>query len=193
MPPGGRVILTTPSGARPDGIRNEFGARENHCYTSPIYREKVRIINEKLAERYAEHPALIAWHISNEYCGECHCPFCRAAFRECLKAKYGTLERLNREWWSAFWSHTFTDWEQIVPPGPLGDKGLHGLNIDWRRFVTHQTVDFMNAEINAVRKYTPDIPVTSNLRAFLMSWITEGSQKALILFRGTLPAVARER
>ena len=178
---GGRVILATPSGARPawlaqkypevlrvrpDGIRNEFGARENHCYTSPIYREKVRIINEKLAERYAEHPALIAWHISNEYCGECHCPLCRAAFREWLKAKYGTLERLNREWWSAFWSHTFTDWEQIVPPGPLGDKGLHGLNIDWRRFVTHQTVDFMNAEINAVRKYTPDIPVTSNLMGF---------------------------
>lgn len=176
---GGRVILATPSGARPawlaqkypevlrvrpDGIRNEFGARENHCFTSPVYRAKVRIINEKLAERYAGHPALIAWHISNEYGGDCRCPLCRAAFREWLKAKYGTLERLNREWWTSFWAHTFTDWEQIVPPGPLGDKGLHGLNIDWRRFVTDQTVDFMNAEIDAVRKYTPDIPVTSNLK-----------------------------
>ena len=59
---GGRVILATPSGARPawlsqkypevlrvgtDRIRNEFCERHNHCYTSPIYREKVRIINEK--------------------------------------------------------------------------------------------------------------------------------------------------
>ncbi len=103
---GGRVILATPSGARPawlaqkypevlrvrsDGIRNEFGVRENHCYTSPIYREKVRIINEKLAERYKDHPALIAWHISNEYNGECYSPLCRAAFIDWLKAKYGTL------------------------------------------------------------------------------------------------------
>ena len=178
---GGRVILATPSGARPawlaqkypevlrvrlDGIRNEFGVRENHCFTSPVYRTKVRIINEKLAERYAGHPALIAWHISNEYGGDCRCPLCRAAFREWLKAKYGTLERLNREWWTAFWSHTFTDWEQIVPPGPLGDTGLHGLDLDWRRFVTDQTADFMNAEIDAVRKFTPDVPVTTNLMGF---------------------------
>ena len=178
---GGRVILATPSGARPawlaqkypevlrvrsDGIRNEFGVRENHCYTSPIYREKVRIINERLAERYKDHPALIAWHISNEYCGECYCPLCRAAFRDWLKAKYGTLDNLNREWWTAFWSHTYTEWEQIVPPGPLGDSGLHGLSIDWRRFITEQTADFMNEEIAAVRKYTPDLPITTNLMGF---------------------------
>ena len=178
---GGRVILATPSGARPawlaqkypevlrvrsDGIRNEFGVRENHCYTSPIYREKVRIINEKLAQRYKDHPALIAWHISNEYCGECYCPLCRAAFREWLKKKYKTLDNLNREWWTAFWSHTFTDWEQIVPPGPLGDSGLHGLSIDWKRFITDQTADFMNEEIAAVRKYTPDLPITTNLMGF---------------------------
>ena len=178
---GGRVILATPSGARPawlaqkypevlrvrsDGIRNEFGVRENHCYTSPIYREKIRIINEKLAERYKDHPALIAWHISNEYCGECYCPLCRAAFRVWLKAKYKTLDNLNREWWTAFWAHTFTDWEQIVPPGPLGDSGLGGLSIDWRRFITEQTADFMNEEIAAVRKYTPDVPITTNLMGF---------------------------
>ena len=54
---GGKVILATPSGARPrwlaekypevlrveeTGIRNEFGVRHNHCLTSPVYREKVR-------------------------------------------------------------------------------------------------------------------------------------------------------
>lgn len=178
---GGRVILATPSGARPawmaekypevlrirnDGLRNEFGERHNHCYTSPVYREKVRIINEKLAERYADHPALIAWHISNEYGGDCRCPLCRAEFREWLKKKYGTLEKLNYEWWTKFWSHTFTSWEQIVPPGPLGDSGLHGLTLDWKRFVTYQTTDFMKAEIAALRKYSQDVPVTANLMGF---------------------------
>ena len=79
---GGRIVLATPSGARPawlsqkypevlrvreDGGRNKHGRRHNHCFTSPIYREKVAIINRKLAERYANHPALVAWHLSNEY------------------------------------------------------------------------------------------------------------------------------
>ena len=86
---GIRVILATPSGARPKWLadkypevlrvdkarrRQLFGVRHNHCYTSPVYREKVRIINQKLAERFGNHPAVIMWHISNEYGGECHCP-----------------------------------------------------------------------------------------------------------------------
>jgi beta-galactosidase len=63
---GGKIVLATPSGARPhwladkykevlrvneDGVRMKFGGRHNHCYTSPVYREKVRKINELLAER----------------------------------------------------------------------------------------------------------------------------------------------
>lgn len=178
---GGRVILATPSGARPawmarkypevlrvraDGIRNEFGTRHNHCFTSPVYREKVRIINEKLAERYQDHPALIAWHLSNEYNGECYCEKCRGAFREWLRKKYGTLERLNAEWWTSFWAHTYTDWEQINPPGVLGESCVHGQTLDWRRFVTAQTTDFMKAEVAAVRRFTPDVPVTTNLMGF---------------------------
>ena len=69
---GIRVILATPSGARPKWLadkypevlrvdkarrRQLFGVRHNHCYTSPVYREKVRIINQKLAERFGNHPA----------------------------------------------------------------------------------------------------------------------------------------
>ena len=178
---GGRVILATPSGARPAwladkypevlrtndrGEKRLFGRRHNHCYTSPVYREKVAIINRKLVERYDKHPAVVAWHISNEYGGECHCELCQAAFRDWLKEKYGTLENLNRQWWSAFWAHTYTDWEQIHSPSPLGVQILHGMNVDWQRFVTHQTTDFMKAEIAALRSAGATQPATTNMMGF---------------------------
>jgi len=178
---GGRVILATPSGARPAWMaqkypevnrvtetrdRRWFGVRHNHCFTSPIYREKVSQINTLLAERYANHPALIAWHVSNEYSGSCHCELCREAFRDWLKKKYGTLRELNAQWWSTFWAHTYTDWSQIDPPSPLGERCVHGLYLDWRRFTTDQTIDFYKNEIAPLRKFTPNIPITTNFMGF---------------------------
>ena len=172
------TVLATPSGARPqwlaqkypevlrvrpDGLRNFYGHRQNHCYTSPLYREKVTQIDTRLAEHYANHPAVILWHISNEFGGECHCELCQAAFREWVQKKYGTLDKLNHAWWANFWSHTYTDWSQVHSPSPVGETSVHGLALDWRRFVTHQTVDFMKTEIAAVKAVNPDIPVTTNM------------------------------
>lgn len=174
---GAYAVLATPSGARPawmsfkypevlrvrpDRRRNLHGRRHNHCPTSPIYRQKVRIINTELAERYKDHPALLLWHVSNEYGGECHCELCREAFRKWLKRKHQTLDDLNHAWWTAFWSHTYTDWSQIEPPSPVGETSVHGLNLDWRRFVTDQTIDFMLNETAPLREHTPNVPLTTN-------------------------------
>ena len=176
---GGYVVLATPSGARPAWLAQKypevlrvqanrqrilFGGRQNHCFTSPVYREKCSIINRKLAERYKDHPALLVWHVSNEYSGECHCELCQKAFREWLKRKYDNdLDKLNEQWWTSFWSHTYTDWEQIQSPAPHGESRVHGHNLDWKRFVTDQTVDFIKNEIAPLKEITPNIPVTTNL------------------------------
>ncbi|SER76243.1 beta-galactosidase [Salipaludibacillus aurantiacus] len=171
------VFLATPSGARPAWLsqkypevlrvterrmRNLHGFRHNHCYTSPKYREKVSIINTELAERYSQHPAVIGWHISNEYGGECHCDYCQDAFRAWLETKYKSLDKLNHDWWTSFWSHTYTDWSQIESPSPVGENMVHGLNLDWKRFVTDQTVDFLKHEVKPLREKNPKIPVTTN-------------------------------
>jgi beta-galactosidase len=175
---GIRVFLATPSGARPgwmaakypevlrvapDGKRNLFGGRHNHCFSSPVYREKVGIMNRELALRYGDHPAVVLWHISNEYSGECHCELCQENFRAWLKERYGSLEALNRAWWSAFWSHTFSDWSEIHSPVPHGEQTLHGLTLDWKRFVTHMTVDFLDHEVSTLRAAGSLLPVTTNM------------------------------
>ena len=177
---GGNVILSTPSGARPAWMSEKYpevlrtnarrekmlhGGRHNHCFSSPVYREKIQVMNQKLAERYGNHPALLMWHISNEYSGDCHCHYCQTAFRDWLKEKYGTLEKLNKSWWTTFWSHTYTNWEQIESPSPIGENMVHGHNLDWKRFVTDQTIDFYQTEIKPLRALTPDIPITTNFMA----------------------------
>lgn len=175
------AFLATPSGARPqwmsarypevlrveeNGIRRIHGVRHNHCFTSPVYREFVRRINTALAERFGHHPAVVGWHISNEYGGECHCELCQAAFRRYLKDTYKTLDNLNHAWWTGFWANTVTDWSQLHSPTRIGEIHVHGLNLSWKRFVTHQTLDFMKAEIAPLREITPHLPVTTNLMTF---------------------------
>ncbi|POR27856.1 beta-galactosidase [Paenibacillus polymyxa] len=175
------AFLATPSGARPawmsqkypevlrveaNRVRNLHGFRHNHCSTSSVYREKVRIMNTKLAERYANHPAVIGWHISNEFGGDCHCDYCQEAFRAWVEDKYGTLDKLNHAWWTTFWSHTITDWSQVESPAPHGETQVHALNLDWRRFVTDQTADFIKHEIVPLKAANPAIPVTTNLMEF---------------------------
>jgi len=178
---GGRVILATPSGARPAWMSQKYpevlrvngsrvkqlhGGRHNHCFTSEVYREKTQQMNRLLAERYGNHPGLLMWHISNEYGGECHCNKCQNAFRNWLKEKYNhDLKALNDAWWGPFWSHAYSDWSQIESPSPIGENAVHGLNLDWRRFVTDQTIDFYKNEIVPLRELTPKIPITTNFMA----------------------------
>lgn len=172
------TILGTPSGARPkwmsdaypevlrteaDRRRNLFGGRHNHCFTSPVYREKVRQINLVLGSRFASNPAVKMWHISNEFSGECHCSLCQTAFRDWLRKKYKTIEELNQSWCTAFWSHLYTSFDQIESPSPLGESAVHGLNLDWKRFVTDQTADFVEWEIKALRETGAKQPATVNL------------------------------
>ena len=179
---GGRVILATPSAARPHwladkypevlmtnshGQKEHFRARHNFCPSSEAYRERVRIINEKLSERYGNHPAVIGWHLSNEYGsglvdGFCYCDKCAANFRKWLENKYKTIDNLNDTWWTQFWSHNFDSFEQIEPPYlTIGNQNFYGLRLDWRRFLSDIMLDFMKQEIAAVKRYSQK-PVTTN-------------------------------
>ncbi|MBZ0297152.1 MAG: beta-galactosidase [Anaerolineae bacterium] len=175
---GIKVVLATPTAAQPAwmsqkypevmrsdeyGIRKAHGRRVNYCPSSTVYRQFSAQIARKLAERYKDHPALILWHVSNEYGGTCMCETCAEHFREWLRARYGMLDELNARWWTRFWGHTYTDWSQIMPPLANGEVLTHGLNVDYMRFMTDtQLACFVN-ERDVLREITPDIPITTNM------------------------------
>lgn len=181
------VCLATSTGAHPawmatkypdvlrvekDGRKRKFGGRHNSCPNSPTYRLYSERIASKLAQRYKDHPAVLVWHVSNEYGGECYCDHCERAFRVWLKDRYHTLDALNKAWNTAFWGHTFYDWDEIVLPSYLSEEwgerstNFQGISLDYSRFNSDSMLDCYKLEYNAIKKHIPDSVVTTNLMGF---------------------------
>lgn len=151
------------------GMKRKFGGRHNSCPNSPTYRKYAKALAEKLAERYKDYDNIVAWHISNEYGGSCYCENCERGFREWLKEKYKTIEEVNRVWDTAFWGHTFYDFDDIVLPNILSEHfapnrtTFQGISLDYRRFNSESILNCFRLEYDAVHAVTPDIPITTNL------------------------------
>ena len=145
-----------------DGRRRKHGNRHSFCPNSPNFRRLSVGLARKLAERYGSHPALVVWHVGNEYGGTCYCDLCAEAFREWLQARYGSLEEVNKRWYTTFWGHTFTDWAQIETPTRNGEGSLQALTLDYDRFQSQSLLNCYKAEAAALREATPNIPITTN-------------------------------
>lgn len=155
-----------------NGTRHVFGGRHNFCPTSPYFREASRALAAHVAERYTGTPGLVNWHVCNEYGGGgglCYCDQCAESFRAWLKAKYGTVEALNQAWCANFWSHTITEWADVVPPVSYGDGigdakcVVSGLQMDYRRFQSQAQLACYKNERDAIREYDAVTPITTNL------------------------------
>jgi beta-galactosidase len=155
---------------RADGTRLWPGGRQHYCPSSPVYREYAGRLVERLASRYADHPALALWHIGNEYgchVSDCYCDVSAAAFRDWLRARYGDLDQLNKAWSTAFWSQRYTDWEQVLPPRTAPTFPNPAQRLDYARFSSDEMLACYRVEKDVVDRVTPDVPVTTN---FLGVW-----------------------
>ncbi|GGX85090.1 beta-galactosidase [Streptomyces fructofermentans] len=141
------------------------GARQHWRPTSPVFRDHALRLVRKMAERYAGHPALVAWHISNEL--GCHNIYdysddAAGAFRDWLRARYTTLDSLNHAWGTAFWSQRYSDWQQILPPRLAASHPNPTQQLDFKRFSSDALKEYLCAERDVLREVTPDVPVTTN-------------------------------
>lgn len=145
------------------GLRRGHGQRQNYCPTSPDLRRLAQGLARRLAQRYRDHPALLLWHVSNEYGPACYCERCGARFRAWLRDRYGSVEEVNRRWSTTFWSHTYTAWEQIAPPRRNADQSIQGLLLDYHRFISDMNLECYRGEADELRQVTPDVPITTNM------------------------------
>ena len=189
MAHGIRVILGTPTAGPPawlisehpeilpvneDGQRAGFGMRRHYCPTQPAFHTATRRIVEAIAEHYHQHPAVFAWQIDNESGhiangNRCHCSSCRTAFQQWLQQRYGSLERLNSEWGTVFWSQEYTAWDQIPAPlrnggpGRIGSAHNPGLYLDFARFTSDSWVRYQRLQGSILRERCPQHQITHNL------------------------------
>ncbi|WP_295731361.1 beta-galactosidase [uncultured Limosilactobacillus sp.] len=164
-----------PDVARVDyqGRRHVFGQRHNFCPTSPNYQRLARQLVAKLAERYGDNPNVVAWHVNNEYGGNCYCKHCQTSFQKWLQKKYQTLDRLNQAWNNDVWSHTIYHWDEIVVPNELGDawgpEGSHtivaGLSLDYLRFQSAALQDLYRMEKQTIEQYDDQTPIMTNFHS----------------------------
>ncbi len=178
---GMRVILGTPTNCPPlwmyqhypetlqqdrTGQRVFPGIRGHRCMMSPKFRFYARRVVGEMARRYAGRPEIFAWQIDNELeSNHCTCPTCRAGFRDFLRQKYHTLDRLNDAWGNVVWSGEYSGWEQIQPPlGP--DYETDWMNPAWlqdyERYAAAGTADYVRAQCGWIRQEDPEARITTN-------------------------------
>lgn len=175
-----QVILCTPTSCPPlwlyekypevlltdrDGRRQEPAIRGHRCYNSSRYREYVEKIVRRMAEHYQNFDNIAAWQIDNEVeAGFCCCDTCAEKFREWVKNKYGSLEAVNQAYHNDVWSGSYSAWSQIHPP--LGRFPLTQYNpaylLDYQRFMSESTVDYVEFQASLLREYFPTAPITTN-------------------------------
>jgi beta-galactosidase len=173
---GIKVVIGTPTDTPPawltqkypdtlridgQGVRAVHGGRRQFSISSPRYRAFSRNIVGRMADALGREPNVIGWQIGNEYTDESYDPAAREAWHGWLKAKYGTLDRLNEAWTTAYWSQTYTAWDQV----PLNsDRANPGWMLDLKRFITDTWVDFQKNQLDVLRaKVEPRQFITTNL------------------------------
>ncbi|MFB3923729.1 MAG: beta-galactosidase [Terriglobia bacterium] len=176
---GIKVILGTPTASPPawlyakypdiaamdeNGVRYRYGSRRNYCIHSPNFIAASKRIVTAMAEHYKGNPGVIGWQIDNELGDpECFDAATRAAFQKWCRTKYKTLAALNKSWGTIFWGHTYLAWAEIpLPWNTLGKTYNPSLALDFKRFQSETTHDYLKLQTEILRRVAPRQAITHN-------------------------------
>jgi beta-galactosidase len=151
----------------PDGRPRAYGSRRHVSPSSPAYRQESRRVVEVLAERYGEHPAVVAWQLDNEPgnhdSARCWSDAAQAAFTAWLEARYGSIEALNDAWGAAFWSGTYPSFDAVRLPVPTVTDHNPALELAHLRFAADQAREALAEQLAVVAAAAPGRATFTNL------------------------------
>ncbi len=182
---GLKVVMCTPTATPPkwliderpeilpfdaDGRPRRFGSRRHYCFSSPAWLDETRRICEAVAGRYGDNAHVAGWQLDNEY--GCHdtvlsyAEHCRPAFQAWLQRRYGTIEELNREWGTVFWSKEYAGFGEIDLPNQTVTEPNPAHSLDFRRFSSDAVVAYNRLQADIVRANAPGRFVSHNFMGY---------------------------
>nr|WP_303645353.1 beta-galactosidase [Haladaptatus sp. W1] len=178
---GMQAVLCTPTATPPkwlvdehpeirqadrDGTPRSWGSRRFTCFNSETYRRETERIVRAFTERYADNPFVAGWQTDNEYgCHDtvrCYCDDCADAFRDWLRAKYESIDRLNDAWGTTFWSQQYDGFAAVEPPRPTPAEQHPARLLDYYRFANDSVVEYNRLHVDCIREANDDWFVTHN-------------------------------
>lgn len=155
--------------AAQDGLPIPSQAAPGYCFDHRGVRKAILDFFQEVARHAAASPAFYGWDLWSEpaalnwarigYKSEpmfCYCPSSQERFRQWLKAKYQTLDRLNEAW-----HRTFTDWSQVEPPR-YGTILTYTDFMDWRVYYGYKLAEDLAMRNQAVKAVDPSHMTTSH-------------------------------
>lgn len=156
------------------GNKRRFGGRVNFCPNSDVFKEYARALVTHMADVVKNFDNIVMWHIGNEYDNYCYCDNCKVKFQQWAKAKYKTVDALNKAWYLQFWGHQIYEFDEIEIPdyrselwdmGGLERTNFQAILLDYKRFMNESILSCYLNELEVIREKTPEIPVTTNFMA----------------------------
>lgn len=176
-----KIVLCTPTNCPPmwfyekypdavqtekDGRKTNTGIRGHRCINNADFLRYAERIIDTMTKRYADNKAIIAWQIDNELeANFCFCETCIGKYRSWLKARYTTVDAVNKAYGNNMWSGEYSSWEQIKPPfGSYPDAWLNpSYMLDYNRYASNSVVEHINWQRELIRKNCPDTAITTNV------------------------------
>lgn len=183
---GLKVILCTPSATPPvwlsrkhpeilmvdaTGRRMNHGGRQQGDWSSPVYRDYVKKVVTALAMKFGQDPRVWGWQLDNELSHYekqySYSPAATASFRAWLRAKYRTIDKLNEDWGTSFWSMRYSNFDQIEIPNQNDHPGLPNphAQLDFARFFADEGAGFLRQQTQVLRQFGGQQWITTNFMA----------------------------
>jgi len=171
---GIRIIMGTPTYSIPAWMYKEhpeivvtrlggqnlyYGLRQNTDLLNPTYRFYCERVIRKILEHYRSNPAIIGFQVDNETssAGAANHDV-QVGFEEYLKAKFHTVDELNKVWGLNYWGQRLNDWTELPPRDGIINPGW---KLEWERYSQWLTTDFLAWQASLVNEYKrPDQFIT---------------------------------
>ena len=161
-----RIIMGTPTYSIPAWLFKEhpeivitklggqtisYGLRQNTDLANPTYRFYCERVIRKILEHYKNNPDIIGFQIDNETSsGGAANHDIQIGFEEYLKAKFKTVDELNKIWGLNYWGQRLNDWTELPPRDGIINPGW---KLEWERYSQWLTTDFLAWQAGIVNEY----------------------------------------